>query len=102
MKQREEKYISKNKEKKNVSYDVSHCTIHVVDGAVININEREGRILFFNVPMLNASDGSITCQCPVEIRMSKKVLLEIVDDLTSETVKSLMNIKEEIPEIMFA
>jgi hypothetical protein len=78
---------------------------------VINIDEGGGRILFFNFPMLNAADGSIACQCPVEIRMSKKVLLEIVEDLTLTTVTSLIKsdvkeiksmIKENLPEGMFA
>ena len=111
MNQEDEKKNLKKEENKKVHYDVSHCKIHVVDGAVIEVDEAGGRILFFNFPMLNASDGSISCQCPVEIRMTKKVLLEIVDDLTLETVTSLIKsdveeikecMKEKLPEVMFA
>ena len=96
---------------KKVQYDVSHCRIHAVDGAVIEVDEAGGRILFFNSPMLDALDGSIACQCPIEIRMTKKALLDFVENLTLETVNSLIKddveeirdfMRDKLPEVMFA
>ena len=111
MKQREEKKILSKEDRKKVQYDLSSCRIHSVDGALIDVNETEARILFFNAPLLDAPGDSIVCQCPIEIRMNKTVLLDLVEDLTIKTVAALMESKiqetekypkRRPPEEMFA
>jgi hypothetical protein len=64
-------------EKKKVQYDVSHCRVYVVDGAVIEIDKGGGRILFFNSPMLDVPDGSIACQCPGTILIKSWITYHI-------------------------
>lgn len=93
MKQGDEKKNLRKEEEKKIQYDVSNCRIHSVDGALIDVNETEARILFFNAPPLDTHGGSMVCQCPIEIRMNKTVLLDLVEDLTIKTVAALMESK---------
>jgi len=102
--------IMKKKEKRTQN-DVSNRKIFAVNKAMINVGTKKVRIVFFNNPSLKKPDVSKVRQCPIEIRMTKSVWLDVIDELTLKTVVSLIQNKrkdpkdcpkERPPEVMFS
>lgn len=64
----------------DIQYDIRNTKIMSVDGALIAIEEGEGKILFYSTPLLQEPGVSLV-QCPFEIRMKQSVLLAFIEDL---------------------
>jgi len=110
MKQKDKKNNLGKKNETLSQYGVDSHKIFSANRAMICIDARKVRIVFFSKPPLKESVISEVRQCPVEIRMSKSSWLKVIDELSLKTVVSLMkdqredtkdSSEEKQPEMMF-
>jgi len=94
----------------DIQYDVRNIKIISIDGALIDVSDGEGKILFYSTPLLKEHGVSLI-QCPFEVRMKRSVLLALTEDLLNQTTAFLKEEKSKMseesrkkrpPEVMFS
>ena len=106
---------NKQKEMYDVEYDMDDVQVLSVDGALVDINEEVGRLLFFHeLPVVeirrkNGAKQHFRKKCKVELRMTASQLREVAKLIAvqilcfeSEKQQTVVRNQETAPQAMFA
>jgi hypothetical protein len=106
---------NKQKEMYDVEYDMDDVQVLSVDGALVDIGEEIGRLLFFHeLPVVEIQRENVAKQhfrkkCKVELRMTASQLREVAKLIAiqilcfeSEKQQTVVRNQETAPQTMFA